>query len=94
MEEFNDMFTEQDNDKIVVDLVNSSNGISEQFDLYPENTLGEVVETARKRLGLGDSKQINIEYNGKTTADMTKTIDALGVVSGSKILIHPNACVA
>ena len=99
MENLNDVFEETavaipDADVIVVELVNSGNGVGKKFDLYPESTLGEVIEVARGPLALGSASDWNFEYNGKTVSDLARTVQEMGLISGSKMIIHPNAKVA
>lgn len=99
MDEMNETFAPNgenaaDDGALVVEIINSANGVSGKYDIFPEDTLSEIVEVVRVPLGLGSAQDLNVEYNGDTTATLSKTVAEMNVVNGSKIIIHPNAKVA
>lgn len=80
---------------ITIEIVNSANTLSGKFGVYPENTLADVLECCGKALALASSgQQVNFECNGKTFSDPSLTVTEIGLVDGSKLLIHPNGTVA
>jgi hypothetical protein len=107
-ENLNDIFTDESNETpinapttgaedgaITVEIVNSANKNRRNFTLYPENTLREVLEACKSQLALTSSgNQINFEYNGVTYSDPSLTVEKIGLVDGSKLLVHPSGMVA
>jgi len=80
---------------ITVEIVNSANQSRNSYTLYPENTLGEVLNACKNDLGLASSgNQINFEFNGNTYSDPSLTVEKIGLVNGSKLLVHPSGMVA
>lgn len=106
-ENLNDLFTNiegetpintagYDNDGgIVVEIVNSANTSRRNYTLFPENTLGDVLDACKADLGLTSSgNQVNFEFNGKTFSDPSLTVEKIGLVDGAKLLVHPSGMVA
>lgn len=98
-ENLNDIFQDETtavaDDAINVDVVNRANNASQPYAVYPENTLGDVLEACKNKIGLADATgQLVYEFDGKTTSDPNMTIAELGVANHGKILINPNGKVA
>lgn len=82
-------------DSIIVEIVNSANSLRHSYVIYPELTMKEVIDACKVDLALASSEsQLIYEYNGETNSDMTTTVKQLGIVSGSKLLVHPSGMVA
>ena len=83
------------NDGMTVEIVNSANNARNSYTLYPENTLGEVLDVCKVDLSLASSgNQINFEFNGNTYSDPNLTVEKIGIVNGAKLLVHPSGQVA
>lgn len=82
-------------DSIIVEIVNSANSLRHSYVIYPELTMKEVIDACKVDLALASSEsQLIYEYNGETNSDMSITVKQLGIVSGSKLLVHPSGMVA
>lgn len=91
----NETTTTAADDSIVVEIVNSANSLRHSYVIYPELTMKEVIDACKVDLALASSEnQLIYEYNGETQSDMTITVKQLGIVSGSKLLVHPSGMVA
>ena len=95
----NEIFTEantQTNDgAMVIEIANSTNNKSGSYEVFPENTLAEVINICRAEMGISDAiEKINFEVNGKTYSDPTLTVAEVGLANGTKLLIHPSGRVA
>ena len=97
----NEIFAEEtttpvaENDALEIDICNRANGASRKYKVFPENSLGEVLNICKKDLGLASSgDDVVFEFNGKTTANPATTVSKFGLVDGGKLLINPNAKVA
>lgn len=108
-ENLNNLFTDVENETplnapvegndggLNVEIVNTANGARNRFTLYPETTLREILDVCKAANLFTDSvvgAQLNYEYNGDTYSDPNLTVEKIGIVDGSKLLIHPSGTVA
>lgn len=99
MENLNDIFNnevetaENNEGSICICILNQANSHSDNFVVYPENTLNDVLQTCKNQLGIVEGKVV-YEYNGKTYSDGNVTVEEVGIEEGGKLIINPNGTVA
>ena len=85
-----------ENTPYLIHVSNTENNKSVSVDVYAENTLGQISQVVKGKIGLGDSNKLVFENKklGRNTADSNLTLAAFGIGPEDALHINPDGGVA